>query len=404
MKSNWTNKSIFLPLGLILGFAAISYALIASPPQSSRITPKNIVPTVEVMDLKQASFDVTIQAQGIVKAAHKEITLTSQVAGKVSGVHPDFVPGGMIVAGENIAQIDQTDYQLALKEAQAKLSSALATMSLEQAQQEIASKEFASITAVTGVSNNRKALALRQPQLQQIQAELTIAQIEYDKAKIMLERTALTLPYDVLVLETTSAIGEVVSNGMSMAILVRAEKIWLELKVQQKHLERLKVKSDRQAGAKVTFLSNGIEYLGEVIGIRADVSSSTRMGGVIVEVYNQLLSKVNSTPNPVPSPMPRLTIGTHIEATLQAGVINNALKIPRKAITTNSQIYVVDEQNKLQLRNTTIQWQLSESLIIQPDLQLQDRLIVSRIAGILPGSFVDVVEPVAQNTETKPTF
>ncbi len=398
MNSSWTNKAIILPLGLISGFAAISYGLIASPPQSARLTPKEFVPTVEVLVLEQASFAVTIQAQGIVKAAHKEITLTSQVTGQVIAVHPDFVPGRMITAGENIAQIDPQDYRLALKEAEAKLSSALASMSLEQAQQEIARKEFVSITPASMVGNNRKALALRQPQLQQIKAEVTIAQIEYHRAKIKLERTALTLPYDVVVLETTSTIGEVVSEGMPMASLIRADKIWLELKVQQKYLARLKVKSDRQAGSNVTFLFNATEYHGEVIGIRANVSSSTRMGGVIVDVRNHNMSNLSSSS----SPTARLTIGSHIEATLQAGVIKNALKVPRKAFTINNQVYVVDRENKLQLRNTTIQWQLPESFIIQPDLQLEDRLIVSRIAGILSGSIVDVVEPIAQNVETDP--
>ena len=404
MNPNWINKSIILPLTLFLGFAAISYALIASPPQSVRLPAKEFVPTVDVLDLEQASFDVTIQAQGIVKAAHKEITLTSQVTGKVIAVHPDFIPGRMIAAGENIAQIDQTDYRLALNEAKAKLSSALASMSLEQAQQEIARKEFALFKSANLASNNRKALALRQPQLKQIQAELAIAQIEYDKAKHMLERTLLSLSYDVLVLETTSAVGEVVSDGMSMASLIRADKVWLELKVQQKYLARLIVKSDKQSGSKVTFSLNAFEYQGEVIGIRANVSSSTRMGGVIVEIPNHLLPNLSSTPGQTASPKPTLTIGSHIEATLQAGVIKNGLKIPRKAITTNNQIYVVDGENKLQLRNAIILWQLPESFIIKPSLQLQDRLIVSRIAGIVPESIVDVVEPIAQTIAIKSTL
>ena len=191
---------------------------------------------------------------------------------------------------------------------------------------------------------------------------------------------------------------------MSMASLIHADKTWLELKVQQKHLARLKVKSDRQAGSHVSFLSNGTEYRGEVIGIRANVSSSTRMGGVIVEIRNHLRSDLSSTPGQTARPRPRLTIGSHIEATLQAGVIKNGLKIPRKAISTNKQVYVVDEENKLQLRNTTILWQLPESFIIKPDLQLQDRLIVSRISGIVPGSIVNVVDLIARNTEITSTF
>ncbi|MCJ8274127.1 MAG: HlyD family efflux transporter periplasmic adaptor subunit, partial [Psychrosphaera sp.] len=259
-----------------------------------------------------------------------------------------------------------------LQKAAAILASAQAAVTLEKGQQQLAKQTFA---MANSSGKTRSDLALRKPQLKQVNAQLTIAQINYDQAKLALKRTALTLPYDALVLETASTTGEIVAAAATMATLIRADKVWLELKVQQKYLGRLQSKMGDKPGSNVTFQSNNHTYHGQVVSIRASLTLSTAMAGVIVEVASK------------PS-APQLVIGSFIEATLQAGVITNALKIPRKALIANNQIYIVDAQSKLQLRKAIIRWQLPNSLIIDANLQPPERLIVSRIAGIAPGSLV----------------
>jgi RND family efflux transporter MFP subunit len=357
---------------LMGGFVAICYFLMASEPQSQRKKATYITPTVTVKHLKKGAFNVVINAHGLIKPAYQQITLSSQVSGKIIDIHPKFKPGGRISAGQTLVQIDTTDYQLALQKAAATLANAQAAVTLEKGQQQLAKQTFA--MANSG-DEARKNLALRKPQFKQVNALLTIAQIDFDQAKLGLKRTALTLPFDVLVLETTSTTGEYVATASTMATLTRADKVWLELKVQQKYLSRIQSKTANQAGSAVSFQFNNHHYHGQVSSIRADLTASTAMAGVIVEVVNKPFA-------------PPLVIGSFIEATLQAGVIDNALKIPRKALVANNQIYIVDNQSKLQLRKAIIRWQLPHNLIIDANLQPTERLIVSRIAGIAPGSLI----------------
>lgn len=387
------KSRLLLPLTLSAGFLAISYALIASPPQTQRIIPAYVVPQVDVLRPEQGDFAVTIQAQGIVRPAHQQVSLTAQVAGRVLGLHAQFKPGGKIPAGETIIEVDQQDYQLALKKAQAGLISAQALVALERAEQQIAKAEF-DLGGRIVLDKNQRALRLREPQLNKVQAVLSIAQVEFDMAKLALSRTAITLPYDVLVLDTSTTVGGTVSIGSVMGNFVRADKVWIELTLPHKHLARIEQRAEQRGaeqraeqrgadkpGAQAKFIVNGHRYQGELISTRVALTASTRMAGVIVEVIY----------SPHDEHKPKLLIGTHISANLSAGIVKNSLKIPTKALTDNNQVYVIDTNNTLQLRDAVIQWQLSDHLLIQPSFKPQDRLIVSRISGMVPGTGVKAI-------------
>lgn len=381
MVQQWVKSRLLLPVGLAAGFTAISYALIASAPESKRRSTEYVAPLVEVMELRTSSHDVSVEAQGLVGAANLAVELKPQVSGRVVSIHAGFTPGGMIPAGETILQIDTSDYEIALNEAAAKLARAKAAVALEKGQQQIAREEFELLGSDFNFDDTSKALALREPQLKQFEAEEAIAQNAYDRALLELERTQVSLPYDALVLDTSAAMGGVVSSGNVVGNFARADKFWVELRVQQKYLPRLHAQTQSKAGSIVAIQSNGLEYQGEVVGIRADLVSSTRLGGAIVEVTNPLYAGGSSA-------LPPLLIGSHVTATISAGALDNVYEIPRSALLDNAMLYVVDGEQRLQMRQAKVLWELSDSLIIQPTLEARDTLVVSRVSGVAPGTEV----------------
>ena len=382
MMNKWLKSQVLIPLILTCGFITVSYAIVSSPPQSKRKTPEYIEPVVEVITSTNASYDVNIKAQGLIKPAQKQVNLASLVSGKVVSVHRNFIPGGFIPAGETILQIETADYELALKDAEAKTAVAQASLVLEKGQQRLAKKqlELSKSTYSIDGNNDALALALRKPQLKQAKAEFALTQNDVEKARLALERTRLTLPFDALVLEANSTNGEAITQGNTAGVFARANKYWLELKVQQKHLHRLHARTLTRNGSLVSFKANGYRYRGEVISLRTNLVSTTRMGGVIVEVVK-----------PFSSNHPSLIIDSHVSATVQAGTIKNALKLPRNALINDQQIFVVDSANKLQVRDIKIQWEMNDNTIVQASLAPDDRVVVSRIFGIAPGSIVNPV-------------
>lgn len=387
MIRKWVKLRILIPVALFFGFAVIAYGLIISAPQSKRNRVKYIAPVVEIMDVEIGAFDVTIQAQGLVKPAQKEVELRPQVGGKVIGLHAHFEPGGRIPAGEVIIQIEKIDYQLILGEAKANLARAEASVDLERGQQQIAREEFELLEGDFVFDDASKALALRVPQLKQLEAERAVAQNAYERARISLGRTELSLPYDTFVLETLSVMGEVISPGVVAGKFARADRFWVELRVQQKHLGRLRARTHKRAGSSVMIRSNGYDYRGELVSLRVNLVAATRLGGAIVEVLNP--DYANRT-----NEKPPLLIGSHVEAVLEAGGFENMYKIPRSALLENNMVYVVDREGRLQWRLVNILWEMPESLIIKPGFEQGDRLVVSRVSGVAPGTIVKTRYPV----------
>lgn len=384
----WLNFRQVMPIILTLAFTLICYVLLLTPEQSGRTKSPLVVPIVEAVDFKRADFEVSVQSQGLVKAAYREVELTSQVSGKIIAVHPGFVPGGVIPAGEAIMQIEPIDYELDVREAKATIANVQSLLLIEQGRQQIAEKDYISGGGDVTSKDNRTALALRKPQLEQVKTQLDIAQVKYEKAVLALHRTKLAMPYDVHVLESQAALGEVVSFNTVLGKLTRADSVWLELKVKQAYLHRLETKSETQSGSLVHFTVNNQQYQGQVVSVRANLVSSTRLGGVIVEVAN--------AQHQFP-----LAIGSYVKAQIQAGIISNALKIPRTSFLSNNQIYIVDNDNKLQLRGAKVLWQLPDSLIIDVEVTPQERLVVSRVTGVAPGSIVDPIDLMAAKSITR---
>lgn len=376
---NLLNQGL-LPLLIMSVFGGVGYLILDTAPQSSRKAAEFPLPIVEVSGITFKQHDIEVAVQGRVIAAHHPIELLSQTKGVLVKTHASFIPGGIIKAGETIAQIDQTDYQLALKSAEANLSIAEAALAIEQGQKRLAERQFALNDRQFSDDGKNKALALRTPQLQQAEAEVRIAKIQLEQAQLALERTSLHLPYDVRVLSITTAVGDVVNQQNSLATFSRADKQWIELSVPQQYVNRIPVSKGSSENAAVSFQINQHKYQAEVLSIKAQLNEQSRMAGVIVQ-----LLEGNHSSKPQPPP---LIIDTHISAKLSLGKIDNVFPIPKHLVQDESRIYVVDADNSLQLRDAEIKWRAANDVFVAADLQTGDQFITSQIYGIVPGSTV----------------
>jgi len=375
------------PFVIVTFFSLVCYAIFASPPQSHRKPAKTIAPSVEVITTSPANHNITISAQGLITAPNKALSLIPQVPGVIVKTHQNFIPGGLIPAGDIILQIEQTDFKILLSEALAKLALAKASLTIEQGQQRLAKREFSLNDTFFVDDGENKALALRMPQLKQAQAQVQLAQNAVEKAHISLQRTNLTLPYDARVLSINSTTGELINQQKPVAVLTKENERWLELKFAANNIDRVTARTLKNKGSLVTFSLNNKEYQGEVISLLADLVNSTRMSGAIVDVKNfkqKPGEKRNSS----------LLIGTHISASITAGKINNAYAIPREALINNKHVYVVDKHKLLRSRKAILKWQSDEKVIVDIKLEANDQVITSKVFGIVAGTKVKSIKQV----------
>jgi multidrug efflux pump subunit AcrA (membrane-fusion protein) len=385
-----SNLRILSSLALITFFTFTCYAIFSSPPQSDRKPPNKIDPSVEVIKTEQTDHQVTISAQGLITASNKTITLASQVSGVIAKTHSNFIPGGLIPAGEVIVQIDQTDFEIALSDAQAKLILAKESLKLEQGQQRLAKREFALNNNMFVDDGENKALALRVPQLRKVQAQVLLAQNDVKKAEVSLQRTRLILSYDSRVLSVFKTQGELTNQQTSVGVLTKANEHWLELKFRAKNMGRLVTRTTESSGALVTFNINNKRYHGEVISLLADLVNATKMSGVIVEINMRSLIESEAANS-------ALLIGTYISATIAAGTIHNAYAIPRESLINNQGVFVVDKNRLLQSRPATLKWESKDSAIVDIELEMDDQVITSQVFGIAVGTKVNAINKVKTN-------
>jgi RND family efflux transporter MFP subunit len=358
------------------GFGLGVWQLLSSAPQSKRERPPAPVALVDVIDSAAADFPLTLDAAGTVVSAF-ELEIRPQVGGRILTLHPDFEPGGLIPAGSTILQIEPDEYILAVTAAEAEVAKASASLALERGRRVVAREELDILQGSIEVDASSQALALRKPQLRQVQAELGVAENQLQRAQLDLRRTELRLPYDVLVLERTRVSGEVVAARELVGRVTRADEYWVELRTQPFLVKRLTARAGESHGSRVVVHDRGRSFDGEVVRIRADLASGSRLAGVIAAIPAE-----NAAGD-------RLLLGSYVRAEIQAGVVTQAIQVPRRAVRDNRRVWVVDAAGVLQVRDAEVIWESGQRLLLHKDSLLAgDRIIVSRVSGLVPGASV----------------
>ena len=151
---------------IVMVSVAITIIMIFAKPAPKPVQVKFVPPMVETLDAIPQTYKVIINSQGTV-APQKEITLTSEISGKIDYVSPKIQNGSSFEAGDTLIILDQRDFELALIAAQSSMYQAQVIFERELAESEIAKKEWSSIR-----EGNASNLALRKPQLDQAKAAL----------------------------------------------------------------------------------------------------------------------------------------------------------------------------------------------------------------------------------------
>jgi len=195
----------WIPGLLILGIAfSLSYYWLNNKPKAKRVSASKISPLVETMPVQIIDYPITVSAMGNVIPAQK-VNLTSRINGMVTSVSPHFIPGDFLKKGEQIIQLDPTDYQLLVKQKENELEKAKFNLTLEQGQQSIAQREFSLLN--TPLDAQSKNLVLRKPHLALATSAISAAEATLKQARLDLQRTRTVSPFNAIILETNAHIG-----------------------------------------------------------------------------------------------------------------------------------------------------------------------------------------------------
>ena len=170
------------------------------------------LPKTRVIELNVVDFEPQIETSGVVRA-HNQITLTSQVSGRIVATHPQFEDGAYFEEGTVLVELDKADFKTAVASAKSQEAQALAILAQEQTRAKQARLDWEDL----GYEEEPSDLVLRVPQLREAEARVEAAAAQLEQAERGLERCQIRAPFDGRMRQRMVGVSQTISSGTSLA-------------------------------------------------------------------------------------------------------------------------------------------------------------------------------------------
>lgn len=340
-----------IPLLIVVAFFIVTQIIIAmnKKPEEKRrpFNPLAVLAEIAVRD----DVQLMVQTQGEARP-QIEIDLVPEVGGKIISVSPKFLEGGVFKKDDVLIQIDRRDYETAVIRAEAAVARAQQVLLREQAEAEIALKDWEDL----GLGKEPSDLTLRKPQLAEAQAGLQSAQADLRNAKIQLSRTSVRAPFDGRVRSKSSDLGQFVSPGSRLGRIFSANVTEVRLPLTDNDLSKVNLPigfvADSRAEAPEVELSaviGGIRqtWKGKIMRTDSVYDTQTRALFAIAEVYDPYGDGASN--NGVP-----LAPGLFVDAEIKGKSFEKMIVLPRDGLRPENKVYVAKEDGSAEIRLPTV--------------------------------------------------
>lgn len=424
---DWKRLLVLPPV--ILGFALVYWATAnRSQPEIVEITERQV--PVAFIEVQPRSFVPSVTSFGTVQPSHSWDAV-AQVRGRIDYLHPNFVRGGVIQAGEDVVRIAADEYELAVAQAEANILSAAAQIeeldasarateaslaierqALELSKRELArQQELAERGAVSNavVETQERSVLVQQASVQSLQNQLelvpsqrgaleqslAVSQASLNQAQLDVERTRIQAPFDGRVAVVDVDVSEFVSSGARLGTLDSLAAAEIESQIAPRQIAQLSRLLAQQLwsetaslanplsetlSARVRLTADGIEpeWAASVDRITDGVDPQTRAIGVFVTVPDPYAAAQLGT-------RPPLIKGMFVEVTLEGPAIDGIMALPRSAID-QGQVMVVDTDERLSFAAVDVLFSTDDFAIVDKgSLAPGARVIVSDPSPAVPG-------------------
>jgi len=314
-------------------------------------------PAVTVVEVSVADIPVQIEANGTVRA-RDVVTIVPQVEARIVAVHPSLRAGGFFAAADVLIELDPTDYEIELQQAEATIAQRMAALKEADA----AISEFAiwkkdarldaeslrSLFAENSTTQrelDKAELALERAGVQHEAAiarrdsadsGLRVARARAEAARVQLQRTRITLPYDGCVIRESAEVAQYVARGQTLAEVYRTDAMEVVLPLEDWQLAWFDVGDGNGGGATVAietdFAGATRRWDGRIARLEGTVDQRSRMVRAVVDV---------NAPGD-PDGDIRLIPGMFVTARIAGRTMQRVVALPRRAIRGDKTVWTVD--------------------------------------------------------------
>jgi RND family efflux transporter MFP subunit len=371
---------IILPiLILIIGFVAFNM-LTKLKKAPHRQAPQQQGVLVDVIELETTDYQTVVHASGTVQAT-QEISLVPEVSGKVIWISPQLVSGGVFKRGELLLKIDPSNYQLAIEKAYAEIAQVQVALATERERAKVALSEWQRIEIAD--KGKPGPLVTREIQMQQQQANLAAAEANLKQAQLNLQRTKLRAPFNGRISQKQVDLGQYLRSGTGIGKFVGTDRVEINVPLPYSELQWLKIPpagSREQGSAADIFLpgDNQPRWHGTIIRSLGEIDPTTRMETVVIAVNNP--SQQSATLS-----YSGLSTGLFVNVQLKGKTLNQVITIPRKALRNNQRVWIVNSDNKLEIRRVAVARREKGNILVSEGLAPGEQVIITTLSAAANG-------------------
>jgi membrane fusion protein (multidrug efflux system) len=222
--------------------------------------PGGMMLPVEAVTVKPEPLGRGVSTVGTLRA-DESIVVRPEIAGRVAKIH--FTEGQRVKAGAPLFSLDSSVQRAAMREAQANLENArrTSTRSEELARGDLISRS----------------------ELENAQAQLSVAEARVASARAQLQKTSLSAPFDGVVGLREISVGAYVNFGQALVNLVRLDPMEVDFSLPESDLGMIK------AGQPITVTLDalgGETFKGEVTAIDPMMDVNSRSARLRAQIEN----------------------------------------------------------------------------------------------------------------------
>ena len=377
---------IVLPLLVIAAGVGGVWLLKATAPSPAQAPEDERGPLVEVVALRAQDAPITIRAHGTVVAATRA-QIAPEVAGRIVWVSERLTEGGRFDEGEPMLRIDPADYRRALASRRGAVERARLGLLRERRAREVSTETWELAEGVAARSSEQgRALARNEPQVETAEAELASARSRARQARADLSRTTLRAPFAAQVQAESVDIGQLASPQRAAVTLVGTDAYHVRASVPVGALPRLRIPpagtDENGSEARVTVQAGAerAEWEGWIGGMLPAVDERGAMARVVVVVPDPLGLEREERPA-----LP-LLLGAFVDVALVgAPLADDAVRVPRAAIRDGDRVYVATRDGRLAIRDVAIAWRGEDAVLATAGVEPGERAVVSRLTAPVDG-------------------
>jgi len=382
-----TLGKVLIPVGILAVAAGISAVLMATKkkPEIQPTPPKaTLVQTITANTQNQV---FRVQTQGTVEPL-RETMLIPEVSGQVVATSPAFQAGGFFEKGDILIEVDPSNYESHVAQAEFNLAQARLKLEQERARGDQARKEWHSLS-----KGEPPPLVARTPQMQTEEASVKWSEQALGKARLDLERTRIRAPYAGMVREKRADVGQYVSPGSALGTIFAID--WAEV--------RLPLSTEDLA-----YVDLPLSYRGESSAARTPVILSARIAGQrfawpaeivrtegTIDPANRMLYAVARIENPYgrgsDASRPPLQMGQFVEAEIAGRTADNVVVLPRQVLRGTNRVLVVDKKtNELRTRMVEVLKTDPGTVVIGGGLEPGELICTTALEFVVEGMKVEL--------------